>query len=162
MSINVIILTIFFAVLVFMAFFFKNSTLDRLPFLPGETVLFEENGIRVEQSGSPRSAVFINCIVRVTDLRIIIAQKILFSGKYALRHVIFFNRPSVIKDTGVSIKKGYLIFAVPVTAVRVEDAGESCVIRIDIPESMLTKNQYISFRTSMKNDYNKFLHDVQS
>ena len=90
MSINTVIIFCFILMLIVIAVLYRDSTLDKLEVLAGESALFEEQGVRVEQSGSPRSTVFFNCIVRVTDMRIIIAQKILLRKKHVLRHVIFF------------------------------------------------------------------------
>ncbi len=77
MSLNLIIIIVFIGVMFFIAILYRNSTLDKLAMLPGETVLFEEKRVRVEQAGSPRSTIFINCIVRITDRRIIHSQRVI-------------------------------------------------------------------------------------
>lgn len=153
MSLNIIIIGIFLIALVSIAVLYRNSTLDKLPLMTGEKILFEEGRVRVEQGGSPRSVVFINCIVRVTNLRIVIAQKMLFSGKYALRHVIFFDETADSTDLKSTLQKGYLNMAVSKADLKLNDAEGECVVRIDIPKSALTGNQYITYKTSMKEKY---------
>jgi hypothetical protein len=154
MSVNLIVFIIFCIALVTIALFYRNSTLDKLNMLPDENILFQETGKRVEQSGSPRTVIFINCIVKVTDKRIIIAQKMLFSKKYALRHVIFYDQMSGSTDLKASFKKGYLTFNILKNGVHVSESSGEYDIRINIPESALTRGQYIKYKTS-RDDYRK-------
>jgi len=153
MSINLLVIIIAGVVFILIALLYRNATLDKLPFLSGEKILYEENGVRVEQSGSPRSVIFINCMVRVTDKRIIIAQKMLLSKKYALRHVITYNGQSNAADLKASLKKGYLNILISKSDMKIEEGGGTCIVKINIPESALTKNQYISYKTSGKEYY---------
>jgi len=153
MSVNLIIIGIFCVLLIMITFLYRNSTLDKLPLLPGEKILFEEGEVRVEQSGSPRSVIFINCIVRVTDKRIIIAQKMLLSKKYALRHVITYNGLTDTTDLKISLKEGYLNMTVEKSDVKISDADGIWTVRINIPESALTRNQFIAYKTTGKEYY---------
>lgn len=147
MSINLIVIIISVLLFILIAVFYRNTTLDKLQFLSGEKIVYEESGVRVEQSGSPRSVIFINCIVRVTDKRIIIAQKMLLSKQYALRHVILYNGLYGITNLGTSLKKGYLNIVISKADINIGEKGGACTVRINIPESVLTKNQYISYKT---------------
>jgi hypothetical protein len=153
MSVNMIVIGIFFFILIIIAVAYRNSTLDKLPLLPGEEILFEESGIRVEQEGSPESAVFINCIVRVTDSRIIIAQKTLFSKKYALRHVISYKGRDESTSLKATFKKGYLNMTITVSNFSITESGNNSIIRIEIPESVLTWKQFIVYNTSRRGEY---------
>jgi len=157
MSINLIIIIISIVLFTLIALLYRNATLNKVPLLTDEKVLFEENGVRVEQSGSPRSVIFINCIVRVTDRRIIIAQKMLLSKQYALRHVIVYSGLSDYTDLKTSLKKGYLNLTVSKSDIKIDDAGGKCIVRIDIPESSLTRNQFITYATSGKEYYENIL-----
>ncbi len=157
MSIHLIIIGIFFAALILVMIFYRNSTLDKLLSLPGEKILFEESGVRVEQSGSPRTVIFINCIVRLTDRRIVTAQKMLLSKKYALRHVINYYGLSDTTDLKTSFKKGYLNMTVSKSEVAISDTDGGCSVRIDIPDSALTKNQFITYKTSGREFYSNIL-----
>ena len=153
MSVNMIVLGIFFLILIIIAAAYRNSTLDKLPPLPGEKILFEESGVRVEQEGSPESAVFINCIVRVTDMRIIIAQKTLLSKKYALRHVINYKGGDESTSLKATFKKGYLNMTITGSNFSITESGVSSIIRLEIPESVLTWKQFIVYKTLRKSEY---------
>lgn len=158
MSPNLIIIIVFIAAMFFIAILYRNSTLDKLPMLPGERILFDEKGVRAEQAGSPRSTLFINCAVRVTDRRIIIAQKLLLrKDKYALRHVIGYNRGDEKTDLKTTLVKGYLNFYIRRDEINIEKEGEKTFIRIDIPESVLTRSQYVRFSTSVPDEYKKII-----
>jgi hypothetical protein len=155
MSIELIVILVFVAVIVVFSIATRKSTLDKLEKLPGEETLFEEEGIRVEQAGAPRTAVFINCIVRVTSRRIIIAQKMLFGKTYALRHVITYDVYSDETDLAQSLRKGYLNFEVTRSKVKLERDSERCLITIPIPASALTGNQYVQYETGKGDDYSR-------
>ncbi|HPS58230.1 MAG TPA: hypothetical protein PK514_09005 [Spirochaetota bacterium] len=158
MPVNLIILTLFFLMMAAIALLYREATLDKLKFLEDETLLFEEYGTRVEQSGGSHSVVFINCIVRVTDRRIIIAQKMLFRTKYALRHVIFYSEGD--DETGLkhTLLKGYILMRIDNTALQLEQqTGNSATVRIKIPETPLTRNQYILYDTNRAGDYRNLL-----
>lgn len=158
MSINLIILVLFFFVIAVIAIFYRGASLDKLESEPGETVLFEECGIRVEQSGSPRSVIFFNCIVRVTDRRIIIAQKMLLRKKYALRHVIFYREGDEQTGLKQTLLKGYILMRIDSSAMQLEDPeGSAATVKIKIPETPLTGNQYISYKTGRAVEYRKLV-----
>ena len=153
MSISLILTGIFCIALVLIVTLYRNSTLDKLTLLNGEKFLFDESNVRVEQSGSPRSVVFINCIVRVTDKRIVIAQKMLLSKKYALRHVIQYDGISDSTNLKTSLKKGYLIMAVKKSDIKISDKNGAGAVRINVPESALTRNQFIIYKTLEMEQY---------
>jgi len=155
MSIQLIAVLGFVALMVIYAILTRKSTLDKLEKLPGEETLFEEEGVRVEQAGAPRTAVFINCIVRVTSRRIIIAQKVLLGKTYALRHVIVYDVYSDETDLAQSLRKGYLNFEVTRSKVKIERDSGKCLITIPIPASALTGNQYVQFETGKGDEYSR-------
>ena len=154
MMLNFFIILLFITALVFISLLYRKSTLDNLSMLDGESVLFEEKGVRVEQGSLSRTTVFIGCIVRVTDMRIIIAQKMLLSKSgYALRHVITYDAAGEGTDLAGTFKKGYLNFRVRRSDIGIEmDGGRTCV-RIDIPESALTRGQYVRYVTRLADNY---------
>jgi len=154
MSVNLIVILIFIAVLLIMSLFYRKATLDKLPMPGGEAVLFEERGVRVEQGGAPRTALFFNCIIRVTDRRIIIAQKMLLSKKsYALRHVITYYGAGESTDLGATLSKGYLNFSIYRDDIKLGEDGGETFVRIDIPKTPLTGNQYVKFTTARPESY---------
>lgn len=150
MYVITIVFGVLFFILILIAVVYRNATLDKLTALPDEKILFEENGIRVEQNGSPESTVFINCIIRVTNMRIIIAQKTLLSKKYVLRHVINYTGLSESTDLKSTFAKGYLNMTIPKSGLKISSTGDVFTVRIDIPESILTGNQSITYNTHKK------------
>jgi len=158
MSINLIIIIIFIAAMFIVAILYRNSTLDKLPLLPGETILLEEKGLRIEQGGSSRSTLFINCIVRVTERRIIIAQKLfLRKYKYALRHVITYSGTVDEIELKTVLKMGYLAFAINSSEISIEECERETYLKIKIPESSLTRGQYVRIKTHDIEEYKKIL-----
>ncbi len=153
MSIQLIIIGIFFIALIVIMILYRNSTLDKLPLMTDEKIVFEESNVRVEQGGSPRSVIFINCIVRITDRRIIIAQKMLLSKKYALRHVIEYNGFSDSTDLKTTLAKGYMNITISKDDIKIIDTDGVYTVRIDIPDSALTRKQFITYKTSGKEYY---------
>lgn len=153
MPINTIIIIIFIILLVLVAFLFRNSTLDKLLLMDGESVLFEEKGVRVEQSGSPSDVLFFGCIVRVTNRRIIIAQKMLFREKYALRHMIEYDCGDDQADLKATLRKGYFIMRIDMGALRITGSGDETTVSIAIPDTALTRGQYLSFKTAFGEKY---------
>ena len=152
---RLIALLVFIIALVIIAIFYRKATLEKLPALAGERVLFEEEGIRVEQSGSPRSVLFTKSTVRVTDRRIIIAQATLIGKTRVLRHVISYDAPGNETDLSASAHKGYLVMSVRKSQVNISPESGAAAVRINIPESLLTGGQYITYKTARGGEYMK-------
>ena len=153
MSIEVIVVSVFFAVMFVLAVLYRKSTLKHLAMMPDETILFEETGVTVEQAGSPRSVRFPKCIVRVTNHRIIIAQKTLFGNTMVLRHVITYDRYAKNTDLRATLTKGYLVMQITPAQVQLEEQSGKTKVTITIPESSLTKGQHICYRTQYPEQY---------
>jgi len=152
-SIELIAVSVFFAVMLVLAFLYRKSTLKHLAMMPDETMLFEESGVRVEQAGSPRSVRFPKCTVRVTNHRIIIAQKTLFGNTMVLRHVITYSRYTKNTDLRATLSKGHLIMQISPSQVSCAEGPDGTIVTIPIPDSALTKGQYISYTTNHGNKY---------
>ena len=153
MSLNIIIIILFLLLMAAIAVFYRNSVLEKLPSEEGESTLLEESSVRVEQGGAPRTAIFLKCIVRVTDRRIIVAQKILFSKKHALRHVISYRETPPEMDIRSTLKKGYINAAIKPEEIKITGTDEGTRIRIDLPSSMLAGKQHITYKTSRPDIY---------
>jgi len=153
MTLNAIIIIIFLCLIMLIAIFYRNSTLDRLELLPGESLLFEEKGVKVEQAGAPSTAVFIGCIVRVTNARIIIAQKMLFRERYALRHVIIYGGGEDAADLKNILSRGYIEMKVDRASIKLEQSGSGVRVTIPVPDTALTRGQYITWQSSLTGDY---------
>ena len=157
MTINTIIILIFIVLLIVVAILYRNSTLDKLQLLPGEKILFEESSVRVEQAGSPGSVIFFNCIVRVTNSRIIIAQKMLFRNRYALRFVIIYSDSENVTDLKNTFMSGFIVMKVSAQEIKFSTGDGSSTVTINIPGSVLTRGEYITYATSRACDYNEIM-----
>lgn len=157
MDIRLVLIIVFILIMTVIAIAYRKSTLDKLVMLPGEEVLFEEPGIKVEQRGGPRTAVFPGCTVLVTNQRIIIAQKVPFSRKPVLKHVITYHFVNRGTDLSQTFKKGYLIMEVDKSMIRFEDDTSGTTVTIDVPDSALTRGQYLTFKTAKGEDFKHVL-----
>jgi hypothetical protein len=152
-SIEMIVVSAFFAVMLVLALLYRKSTLKHLAMMPDETILFEETGVTVDQAGSPRSVRFPKCTVRVTSHRIIIAQKTLFGNTMVLRHVITYDRYAKNTDLRATLSKGYLVMQITPSQVSCAEGAEGTIVTIEIPDSALTKGQYITYYTQYPEQY---------
>ncbi len=153
MPINIIIIITFILILSVIAFIYRNATLDKLRPLPGEQTIFEEIGVEIEQGGAPQTIYYRKCIIRVTDARIIIAQKISFmKNKYMLRFVISIAGREARTEIRSTLKSGYHIVSVDRNKISLKPEGVSTLINIPIGEK-----RYVRFSTRAGNDYRKAL-----
>lgn len=124
MSIELVAVIIFFILLIIVAFLYRNSTLQKLAPLPGEEILFEEEGVSVTQAGTPQGTLFKNCVVRVTSRRIIIAQKVPFRKNYhVLRHVISYGAVNDKTELDKTLRVGYMVMAQHLREMKIEEGG---------------------------------------
>ena len=147
MTVEIIILLVFAVIIVIGAIFYKNSTLDKLEFLPNETIISEVKKIRVEHINKTRTTIFLNCIIRITNKRIIIAQKILFSDKFALRYIISYTENIEKNDFKKSMKQGYSILTITKTSINLTIENEICSVEIIVPNFGIFGNSKILFNT---------------
>lgn len=131
------------AAIIYSKFIVKNATLATLPALEGEEQLFEEQGVKVKQEGSPRSALFYGCKVRVTNQRIIVAQKALLSKTtFVLRLVATYTDPGGQgADLGQSMRSACVVAAIPRDTIRVEGEGEKAALALPLGGGTLTRGQ---------------------
>ena len=131
------------AAIIYSKFIVKSATLATLPALEGEEQLFEEVGVKVKQEGSPRSALFYGCTVRVTNQRIIVAQKALLSKTtFVLRLVATYTDPGGQgADLGRSMRSACVVAAIPREAIRVEGEGQEAALALPLGGGALTAGQ---------------------
>lgn len=142
MAVEYYVIIGFAAAMAAVAVLFRHSTLDKLPFLPGEEVLFEEDGVRVEQAHPRRTVVFLRCLVRVTNYRIITAQHALLSKKKPLRHVAAYRGPAGEGvDLPKTLGKGFVVVSLNKDRIRLETRNEKPVVVIPLDGSILTEGQ---------------------
>ncbi|MBW2277535.1 MAG: hypothetical protein JRF63_08595 [Deltaproteobacteria bacterium] len=119
----------------------KKGSLEGLAALPGETVLVEEQGVRVEQRARPKSALFMSCRLRVTDRRLIIAQKALLAKTHQLRFVFSYAQAGSGADLASSLGTGCIVADVAVDAITVARDGERMALEIPLGGGALTSGQ---------------------
>ncbi len=137
---------LFFLVLVFIAFFYRKGTLDKLEGLKGESILAEEEPVRVEQTGGPRTTIFPRCKIRLTTHRLIIAQKVpLRKHLYVLRAVILLYQGENRTELGSTLRSGYLQLALRPKELTIQEIASSLKVNIAIPSSALTIQAGLSF-----------------
>ncbi|PKL38528.1 MAG: hypothetical protein CVV44_11630 [Spirochaetae bacterium HGW-Spirochaetae-1] len=143
MSIDRIIILFFIAFLVFIALFYRRAILSRLPGLSGEAILGEEDEVAVYETGGPRTMCYNRCRVRLTDSRIIIAQKMLFPrNAFHLRYVISYRVAEARTDLLTVLKKGYYDIEVPASLVSLSEKGAGISVNLPISPS---NNRMIEF-----------------
>lgn len=88
-SIVIVVIGIFVVVIIIMSRKWKDINLERLQMLPGEKILFEEGGLRAEtRFRISEDTLLPGAKVLITNRRIIVAQKALFSKQHMIRYVI--------------------------------------------------------------------------
>lgn len=113
---------IFFIAVFFVARRFRDATLDKLQLLPRERILLEDACERVEAKTGTKPAIFPKTLVRITNMRIIVAQRALFSKeKYVLRYVIAYKDSATIPSGygGGALKLGYISFSADLNNMKV-------------------------------------------
>lgn len=103
---------------------YRDAFLDKIILLPGEKIIFEEacKKLEVHMAAKIRFRDFPNSFVRVTNYRIIIAQKVLGSSRMALKYVFNF------KENKEEIEPflGYTAMKIKLSNIHlVEDKGET-------------------------------------
>ncbi len=138
-----IVVILFVVALVIISILSKSSTLDKLATLEGEKTLLEEDSVTVEESVRGRSikTVLRNCVVRLTNKRLIVAQTVLFNKqKKFLRIVInYVDKGPELKAVGGAVlntetfKQGYLTLYTTKDRIAVEEKGGEKTLVITAP-----------------------------
>ncbi len=133
MHINLIVISAFLAILVLIGFYYRRAVLTRLPALPGEVVLSEEDGVAVYETGGPGIKCYNGCRVRLTDSRIIIAQRLLFMReRLALRFVVSYRAGEAKPDLFSILRKGYHDIEVPASRISCMEKGGGVSVSLPI------------------------------
>jgi len=126
-------MVVFALVAFFVARKYKDAVLSKLAPLDGEKIRYEEDGITVEHLGGMRPVVYLNSFLRITNRRVILAQRVLFGDKRVLRFVI---EHAVSQESGTSVgeavKAGYFVGKIP-AAEFVKTTGSGGKRMIEFP-----------------------------
>ncbi len=133
MHVNLILICVFLAILVAIAIYYRRAVLSRLPALPGEVVLSEEDGVTVYEKSGPRIRCYNKCRVRLTDSRFIIAQKMLFMrDTFALRFLVSYRAGDAKPELSSILKKGYYDIEVPADRISIAEKGGGASVSLPI------------------------------
>ena len=84
-----IALSIFIILLVVIAFFMRNNTLNKLKWEPGETVIQEFSGVSVKMNSlGPRTTVFLDAKLVFTQKRVLICQKLAMRDDFIIHYIL--------------------------------------------------------------------------
>lgn len=154
MNPGLIAILVFAAGAVVVAIMYGRSAGKLLAPDPDEVIVIDEEPVRVENSSRARHIVYGKCRVRVSAARILISQKPLFGREYSVpRYVITLHDRGEAISLSSSLTQGAMQFSVPKSAISIEQDGKMTVISLPVPESALTKNQRVTFRTAYGGEF---------
>jgi hypothetical protein len=151
--------TVLIAALVFLGMsvllfvLYRRAAIGRIAALPGETVICEERDIAVDEKRI-RHHRYGRCIVRLTDRRLLIAQKMpLFRDAYYTRFVIDCNSANPGIDIGKMVLGGYVPARVAPAQVTLTSDGAATVVTISLIHSNGNSYSELSFRSERAAEY---------
>ncbi len=128
-------LVAFVAIFVFAKVNHKNITLETLEALPGETTLLELDGLNVlEYRKFGRATKWINCKVRLSNKRLVIASKAVLQRSHVLSGVISWDEdaPGASAPVELAIHTGYVQLTTQRQSWTVERDGEKSLLVIPV------------------------------
>jgi hypothetical protein len=131
---------VFALVLVVIAASWANSTLSKLPLEAGEEVLFELSRVMVRLDASHPTN-FPGGVIRVTNRRIIVAQKMLMSKDAVLRYVVRYRSSPDVVAAGETARKGYI--ALSVDKLTIENKAGTPTLLIPLVGSVIIGTQTV-------------------
>lgn len=151
------IVTAFFllAICVILYLLYRRGRLARLSALPGEIVICEEQGVHVDENRI-RGYQYGGCLVRLTDRRIVIAQKVpLFGNAYYVRFVIEYNAPDPGIDIGGMALRGYVPARVAASQVKVAPDGAGVSVSVALVHANGNRYSDLGFRSARAGEYSR-------
>ena len=138
-------------VLLFMLY--RRSALGRISALPGEIVICEERDIAVDEKRL-RHYRYGRCIVRLTDRRLVIAQRVpLFKDAYYIRFVIDYNSADPGIDIGKMLLAGHVPARVAPVQVTLAPDGAATAVTIKLLHSNGNVYSGLAFRSERAAEY---------
>jgi len=137
---------------------YRNATLDKLATEVGEDTLLEEHAVRV-RVGNGRVTIFRGCVVRLTDRRLIIAQKALFGRSAVLRYVLRYrDASSETEEAGfaATMKRGFIAGPVDPRSIRFEPVEHGKTL-VRIPPGPGTMGHELTFPSARAGDLQRTL-----
>jgi hypothetical protein len=137
---------------------YRRGALRRLAMLPGESTVCEERDISVDEKRI-RHYGYNRCLVRLTDRRLVIAQKVpLAKDAYYIRFVIDYNSANPGIDSGAMVLKGYVPARVTPAQVGVEPDGAGAVVTVRLNHANGRLFSELSFRSERAGEYERVIN----
>lgn len=127
-----IALIAFVVVALVLGVLWRGNTLDKLEALPDEVLRFEEWRVRVKQVGGKTPTLHLSCCVRVTNKRLIIGSKMLFSQRHVLLHVLDLDGKEQGVDLAKTLRGGYVRGAVARNHLALGQDGERPFVEVPL------------------------------
>ena len=138
---------------------YRRSALSRLASIAGEIVICEERDVAVVEKRI-RYYRYGSCMVRFTDRRIVIAQKLpLSKSAYMVRFVIDYHASKPGIDLVAMVKKGYVQAGVVPEQVSVTPEGAGASVSIDVRGATGTSARVLAFATQRAGEYLRVFSD---
>ena len=148
MPVTLIIFSIFLLVMITVILFFNKSLkLDKVQYGTDERILYEEYPVTVKDKRSNSSTSYPNSKVMITNYRIILAQKILFSDNLTVN--CFINYIDAQKLNAQAMKGVNRVYNISLNDVNIEESPQSLGISIKIKRDLYTHT--IAFNIKDKN-----------
>lgn len=142
---ELIIIAVFIVAMAVIIFFSRKGGMHLLTAVPGEHILMDEADVTVTQEGGPENTVFLHCLVRLTDSRIIIAQKALAGSTYFLRAVITYRQTASGEDIRDKGFRMYHRFTVQPESIGFTPGEQGMEVRFSLPPTELGVVQVLKF-----------------
>jgi len=128
-----VVIGIFVVLVIIMQRKWKNATLDKLELLAEEKVLFDDESAVVKLKASPRVDILPGSVIRVTDHRIIIAQKALGrKNTMIMKYVIdYTGAPPPEGMAGGALKTGYISYRTISQKLSIIEENGISILRIE-------------------------------
>lgn len=153
---NLIVVAIFlFAVCASLYLLFRRGDLGRFALLPFETVVCEDRDVDINEKRI-RYYRYGRCLVRLTDRRIVIAQKFpLFKDAYNVRFVIEYGASEPGIDIGGMLLKGYIPARAALSQVSLAPDGASVLVTLSLLHANGNRYSELTYRSERAGEYTR-------
>jgi hypothetical protein len=153
---NLMVVAIFlFAVCASLYLLYRRGDLERFASLPGETLICEERDVGIDEKRI-RFYRYGHCLVRLTDRRIVIAQKVpLFKDAYYVRFVIEYGTSEPGIDIGGMLLKGYVPAHAAPSQVNLAPDGASVSVTVSLLHANGNRYSELTYRSEHAGEYTR-------
>jgi hypothetical protein len=153
MLILIVVAVFIFAVCASLYLLYRRGDLGRFASLPGETVICEERDIGIDEKRI-RYYRYGHCLVRLTDRRIVIAQKVpLLKAAYYVRFVIEYGTSEPGIDIGGMLLKGYVPARAALSQISLAPDGASVSVTVSRLHANSNRYSELTYRSERAGEY---------